>query len=118
MRKAGIFILMLVLVFSAIFVAAPEDKNKKEEVPVGMERLEIRKGLEIIVPEGTKMRKQANIFMLEGVNEYVARKFHELRKRIGKLEFSVEELKKEIKQLKENQAKAQKPESPPQEAKQ
>ena len=108
MKRTSCFILILILAFSAALIAA---EDKKKEVPVGMELVSVKDNYKLLVPEGTKIRKEGAIFILENINEYVARRFHDMEEHIVRIETTEEELKKEIEQLKNNLIKPQKAES-------
>ena len=111
MKKTSFFILIFILVFSTTLIAAEEDKNK--EVPVGMELVTVKDNYKLLVPEGAKIHKEGPVFVLENINEYAARRFHDIEERIVKIEASQEEFKKEIEQLKKDAVKTQKPGLPP-----
>jgi hypothetical protein len=110
MKRISFFILILILVFSTVLIAA-EDKNK--EVPVGMELVLIKDNYKLLVPKGAKIRKEGAVFILENIDEYVARRFYDMEERIVRIEAKEEGLKKEIEQLKSNLIKPQEVESFP-----
>jgi hypothetical protein len=103
MKKISPFILIFILAFPAVLIAAEGDKNK--EVPVGMELISVGKVHKVLVPEGTKMHKKGSLLIMENINEYVARSMHDMKESILKIEANEEKLKKEIEQLKEDLTK-------------
>jgi len=118
MKDTGFLILVFILVFSATAIAAEKDKEK--EIPPGMEIVSAGDGHEMMVPEGTKIRKEGSVLIVENIGEYVARrlrniqeqimKMAELEERILKIEANEEALKKEVEGLKKSLIKAQKSE--------
>ncbi len=105
MGKTSFFILIFILFFSTILIAAEEDKEK--EIPVGMERIPVTDSYNLLVPKGTNIHKEGALSIIENINEYVARRFYDTENRIVKIETNVEELKREIKQLKKKLIKTQ-----------
>ena len=83
-----ILIFILSIVFSIIAKA-----GEKIEAPPGMEVIEIS-GVKYIVPKGTEVRKKGGVLILEGHNEYVARRFSAIEERLGAVEREIEELKR------------------------
>lgn len=109
-KRTSFFILILVLAFSAALIAA-EDKNK--EIPPGMELVLVKDNYKLLVPEGAKIRKEGAVFILENIDEYVARRFHDMEERIVRIEAKEDGLKKEIERLKNSLIKPQEAESFP-----
>ena len=107
-KRTSFFILILTLAFSAALIAA-EDKNK--EVPPGMELVLVKDNYKLLVPEGAKIRKEGAVFILENIDEYVARRFHDMEERIVRIEAEEDGLKKEIERLKNSLIKSQEAES-------
>jgi len=119
MKKIYFSILVFILAFSAILIAAEKDKEK--EIPVGMEIVSAGDGHEMMVPEGTKIRKEGSVLIVENIGEYVARRLRNMQEQIMKMagleervlniEANEEALKKEVEQLKKILIKTQKAES-------
>ena len=97
MRKIHLF-LILIFVFSAVFIIIAK-AEEKEEVPPGMEIIEIG-NVRHIVPKGTKIRKDGGVITLEGHNEYMARRFSDIEERLAEVEAKEERLREEVEQLK------------------
>ena len=97
MKRIALFLVMVILV-PVIFVYAQEEK--KEEVPPGMELLEMG-AARVVVPVGTKVRRIGSLIILENDSEYMSRKFLEMEERLAEIEANEEELKQEIERLKQ-----------------
>jgi len=108
MKRISFFILIFISALSTVSIAA-EDKEK--EVPVGMELVLIKDNYKLLIPKGAKIRKEGAVFIIENIDEYVARRFHDMEGRIAKIEAEEKGLKKEIEQLKNNLIKSQEVES-------
>ena len=89
MRRFFCF-LILIIAISAIFNIAAKAKEELK-APPGMEIIEIS-GVKYIVPQGAEVRKKGGLIVLEGHNEYVARRFSELEQRIEAIEKKIEDL--------------------------
>ncbi len=98
MRKCGFFLLFSVFILYALSCVAEEDK--KEEIPEGMEIIQVGDGQRIFVPRGTKTRKVGAQLILQDNSEYVAKRFLEIEDYLKTLEAEIKGLKKEIEQLK------------------
>ena len=81
--------------------AGKSEKTKMDNIGAGMEVVEMQ-GLNIVVPKGAKIRREANRIYFEDTGEYLARRFDEMEKRFAQIEARQEELKKEIAQLKQS----------------
>ena len=97
MRKCIFFLLVSILIFYSFHSIAKEDK--KEEIPAGMEIIQVGDGQRLYVPKGTKTRKVGAQLILEDNSEYVAKRFSEIEDYIKTLQANIEELKNEIGQL-------------------
>ena len=97
MKKITFFILIFIFL-SIISVCAQEDK--KEEIPPGMELLEMG-AAKVVVPVGTKVSKVGSLIILENDSEYMSRRFLEMEERLAELEAKEEELKKDVERLKQ-----------------
>lgn len=107
MKKIILFLLIFISV-SIVFVCAQEEE--KEEIPPGMELLEMG-AARVVVPIGTRVRRIGALIILEDDSEYMSRRFLEMQERIIELEAKQEELKKEVETLKQALAEIQKDES-------
>jgi len=110
MKRTSFFVLIFILAFSAELIAA-EDKDK--EVPVGMELVLVKDNYKLLVPKGAKIRKDGAVFIVENIDEYVARRFYDMEERIIRIEAEEEGLKKEVDCLKSNMIKLQEAKSFP-----
>jgi hypothetical protein len=113
MNRAILFVLTLIS-FSIISIYIYAQEADKEEIPPGMERLDLG-AARVVVPIGTRVRKIGSLIILENDSEYMSRRFLEIQERIIELEAKEDELKKEVEGLKEALAEIQKEESPPEE---
>ncbi len=84
MRETKIIFIIFILTLSAIFVSA-------EEVPIGMEELDIGGGHHRIVPKGSKVEKRGNLLVVESTARYVGRRFYELEHYIRRIEADQQE---------------------------
>jgi hypothetical protein len=106
MKKNICAISIFGLLFFTASVWAQEDQNE-EEVPPGMEIVKVG-DVRAVVIKGTKIQKKGDLMVLEGTKEFVARKFLEydenmsgLKTRDSDIEKELEQLRKELNELKE-----------------
>ena len=99
MKKIFIFfsILALIIIFPSVLIA--KEETKEQDIPTGMQIVEIG-GANVLVPEGTKVRKKGGLIILESTSEYAARKISDIEEQIGQLEKEDKRLEKEIEILK------------------
>ena len=95
------FLIFSLAIIPAIFVMAKEEGEKKKEVSLGMEMIQIGGGVRALAIKGMKIHKEGDLLVLEGTKEFVARKFIEIDGRIDGLESKEENLEKGIEQLRE-----------------
>lgn len=98
MRKSAFLFLIALFIFYAFSGIAKEDK--KEEIPAGMEMIQVGDGQKLYVPKGTKTKRVGAQLILEDNSEYTAKKFSEIESVIKTLQARIEEQKIEIEQLK------------------
>ncbi len=90
--------MILILLFSAVFVIAGEEEGKVK-IPEGMEL--IKSGtVNILVPKGAKVTKARGMVIVEDIGAYTGRRFMEMQERLEEIEAKEEELGKEVEQLK------------------
>lgn len=92
-------------IFYAFYCIAKEDK--KEEIPAGMEIIQVGDGQRLYVPKGTKTKRIGAQLILEDNSEYVAKRFSEIEEDIKKLRAEVEAQAIEIEELKKTIAQMQ-----------
>lgn len=99
MRVFRLFLLIFMFVFSAADVFA-KDKGAPPNtgIPLGMEWKKVN-GVNMLVPEGTRITKKGSLLMVEGRDEYAVRKLSEMKVRFNQLEAEQKELKEVIKNL-------------------
>lgn len=83
MKKAAIVLLFPVFLLALSIVAHAKDDSKP--TPPGMEILKVGDA-NILVPKGTRMRKEGDLNVVEDISEYSSRKFLETEKRFDRLE--------------------------------
>lgn len=105
-----LFLIFIFTILPMICVLAQEDET--EEIPPGMEIIQIGTGAFAIVPKGTKVHRQDGIILLETTREFVARRFLDLDAHIAEIKAKQEELKNEVEKLKEALNKIQESKSP------
>jgi len=103
MNRAILLVLTLISLSITSIYAQEADK---EEIPPGMELLEMG-AAKVVVPIGTRVRKIGSLIILENDSEYMSRRFLEIQERLAELEAKEEELKKEVERLKEALAEMQ-----------
>jgi len=91
-KKIYIFSI-LILSFFGTFLGLAEENSSLTFAP-GMESIEIGPGVSRLAPEGMEKYEHKGLIILEDIDEYIVRRFHEVEKRLGKLEEEVEKLKK------------------------
>ncbi len=76
-----------------------KDNPGKVTIPPGMELRKIG-SLNLIVPEGSRIRKDRSQWIMEGPEDFAARSISEIKKRLDGIEKEQGELKKSIEELK------------------
>lgn len=74
-------------------------EGQSEEAPPGMEKVQVGKSTEVVVPRGTKVSKKGDLVVLESVNEYVARKMLEVEERLARIEEEQKVLRQQLEEL-------------------
>jgi len=65
------------------------------QIPPGMEV--VKQGdVNVVVPKGSQLRKINDLFLIESAEEYAARKFEVVERRLAQLEKDQAEMKKEL----------------------
>jgi peptidoglycan hydrolase CwlO-like protein len=95
------YIAVLICIFMCGTTVSLAQETKKQEVPVGMEIIEIGKA-KVVVPKGLKVKKGTASVILESANEYVARRIWEMEQEIEEYKKQIEELRQEVDQLKKS----------------
>lgn len=98
MRKSAFLFLIPFFIFCTLPGIAKE--GKKEEIPAGMEMIQVGDGQRLYLPKGTKTKRVGAQLILEDNSEYVAKKFSEIEIDIKALQVKIEEQKTEIERLK------------------
>ena len=91
---------------SAIIAFAQSKIN--QEIPEGMEAVQIGGSAWLIIPQGAKTRKVGAQIIVEGSKEYMSRRFFKMEERLGRIEKNQDDLKKEVDALKDLVAGMQK----------
>jgi hypothetical protein len=97
-RKSALLFLIPLFIFYALPGIAKEDN--KEEIPAGMEMIQVGDGQRLYLPKGTKTKRVGAQLILEDNSEYVAKKFSEIEIDIKALQAKIEAQALEIEQLK------------------
>lgn len=79
-----------------------QDNSGYDSAPgPGMAEHRVNNDVTVLMPDGSKMRKRnESTQIMEGIDEYAARKFVDINKRFGKLEKDIMEIKEAILYLK------------------
>ncbi len=104
MKKIQLVPFFFLLVSSLCF-GFDEDQNvqavKDEDIPAGMEAVQVTPGYRMIVPEGAKTRRVGAQIIVEGDKEYYSRRFHEISQDIEGLQNSINTLTGQVEVLKD-----------------
>jgi len=102
MDKTRLFaIFAVILALSTAFWAESQDSDSDVRITPGME-VEKRGDVNVLIPKGGRLIKEGkDVWVIEDADQYAARKFEEVGKRLDKIEKNQEETKKEVKALKE-----------------
>ncbi len=98
----NIFTIILTAVLISLHCPAfsePENKTQYEEWPAGMTLKKVG-GTNVVVPEGTRVRREGDLRIVEGTGEYAARKFVDIDNRFKKIDSEISELRKETEDIK------------------
>lgn len=98
MKKSAFLFLIPLFIFCALPGIAKE--GKKDEIPAGMEIIQVGDGQRLYLPKGTKTKRVGAQLILEDNSEYTAKKFSEIEIDIKALQAKIEEQALEIEQLK------------------
>ena len=105
MKKSWIAVLILsCFIYSAVAPACADAQQASEdvEIPSGLESTQVSPGVRVVMPIGGKTRRiNDNLSVIEDADEYAARNFVDVNKRLEQFGKENEELKKEIKDIKE-----------------
>lgn len=104
MKKNLIFYIIVGLLFNPAVLSAQYNDNRDVDnttPPEGMEMKKVTGGVSVLTPEGGKFRKtNALTYIEEGPEEYSARNFGDVDRRLKKLEEQNRILAEEIRYLK------------------
>ncbi len=107
MKKLNFYIFIFAFLLWAIVVLAQEEKREvipqnkvNQQIPEGMEAVQIGGSAQLIVPKGAKTRKVGAQIIVEGTKEYMARQFSEMENRLTDLEKRLADAANEIEMLK------------------
>lgn len=105
MKKSWIGVLILsCFIYSAVGAACAGAQQKSGDVEIasGLESTQVSPGVRVVMPVGGKTRRINNsLSVIESADEYAARNFVDVNKRLEQFEKENEELKKQIKDIKE-----------------
>ena len=103
MNKIYLIFLFIILnfIFSNISAQAEDNNSTPQDPPKGMEIINIGPaGQQLVLPQGTKMRKVGAQLMIEDNAQYIATRIWNLEKRMKELELSNADFKKQLEELK------------------
>ena len=95
------FLKVVIGIFGVIFIVSVSfaqydhnsDPKKDNDVPEGMEVIQVTGGYKLIVPKGAKIKKIGAQIIVEGTREYMSRRFTDMENRLAKLEKAQDDLK-------------------------
>ena len=106
MKESKIYIFIFLFFFSGIFVFAQSEEKKqnpvyeiKQEIPEGMEAVQIGGSAQLIIPKGAKTKKVGAQIIVEGTKEYMSRRFSEIDAQIEQIKKTQEAITEELKTL-------------------
>lgn len=105
MKKYVLILAYVAVIFLAFGAGAEEVKEKEamiqksEDTPPGMELIKVGNGQEILVPQGTKIRRIGAQLILQDTSAYFAEKFIGMENHFMKIEESLQGLEQRIKDL-------------------
>ncbi|MFC1699770.1 hypothetical protein ACFL1I_07450 [Candidatus Omnitrophota bacterium] len=94
MNKLSIFVIIILLFSPAALVQGAEEAD----LPAGMEIVESGT-VKVVVPEGARIIEKDGYLKVEDTQEYVARKFQEMKRRLEKIESEEEQMKQQLEEL-------------------
>ena len=86
--------LFLALFLSALPAQAQE--NKKDEIPPGMEMIEVKPGYRQLLPKGIQISKVGDLLKIEDLKDYTARRLQDMEGLLKEGEADQAELRQEI----------------------
>ncbi|OGX52060.1 MAG: hypothetical protein A3G37_02530 [Omnitrophica WOR_2 bacterium RIFCSPLOWO2_12_FULL_46_30] len=87
--------LISAFMFSAVFSVWAQE-NKKDEIPPGMEMIEVKPGYRQLLPKGIKISKAGDLLKIEDLKDYLARRLQDMEDRFKQNEAAQAESKKEM----------------------
>jgi len=94
------------LFFCLTFFSLPafaQDKVVKEtgdNIPVGMESVQVTGGYQLLIPQGAKIRRIGAQIIVEDDREYLSRRFYEISQDVEALKTQVKQLQDDMSALK------------------
>lgn len=112
MKRLPCFIVAAIIAFLIAPVNAQDEDEedvRDSKIPPGMvqQKLGNKPSVTAILPEGTAVRREGDLRVLEGSGEYAARKFVKYDALFAKMNDDIASLKKEIDDMKETISKMQ-----------
>lgn len=105
MKKFWVAVLIITwFIYSIVAPACALAQQNSEDVEIasGLESTQVSPGVRVVMPIGGKTRRMNdNLSVIEDADEYAARNFVAVDKRLEKFEKENEELKKDIKDIRE-----------------
>lgn len=89
-----------------------EDKAYQTQVPEGMElkRLGRKASVTAVLPQGTEIRREGDLRIIEGSGEYVSRRFVEYDARLDKMAADIGSIQNDIRKIRDTISAMQKSE--------
>lgn len=98
MLKLNLFIFIFLFSFWILFVCAQDYNQTAINNPPGTEVVRIG-NVDVVVPEGSRVRKRGGVMFFEDTGQYTGRRFYETDQRLAAIEAKQEELAKQIEEL-------------------
>jgi hypothetical protein len=93
MKRISLFLIVLVILLSPPLLCAEEDDGYP---PAGMEIIKIG-DTSVVVPKGTRIRKEGDLNVVEDISEYASRRFVDVEDRFERIEANHDKLKRSVK---------------------
>jgi hypothetical protein len=102
LRIAILSILVFVMLSSTSSMCAEKGEDLESgRLPPGM-MMENIGGSNVLVPQGTRIRREGDLRIVEGTGEYAARKFLDIDAHLKRIDSELEALRKEMEELKKS----------------
>ncbi len=100
---------LLFFIISLMFWSLSYARENNNLPPEGMEIIKVGNA-KVLVPKGTRVKKEGDMNVVESISEYSSRKFTEIDKRFKNIEKNLDQIKEDILKIKSSIDNRDKPE--------